>query len=334
MMMSMPDTGGSTAPDVSIQCSGMHDSDADGLTNAEECTLGTDPYRPDSDGDNVPDGVEVNYPRVCVATDRMRQRRPVVNCMMDAQCMTGERCMGISPTRSDSDGDSVPDGEEDLDRDGMIVAERGETDPRLPDTDGDGRPDSMGGVEICRPRGLASVTQLGLPMAQVQVGHDPLVGQRPARAGVAEPLGRGDGRRGHQRRGRGVQPPRDVHRPARRVGPHRARHHHRPRERLGGARGTLVPHPRDARGHHLDVPRGPRHQRQRPARPRRPRAARHDAHRGRRRGHVGGVPRRHRHGLSGQRRGRGHRRRRGHRGAPRALRRHHERRRRFAPSTS
>jgi len=173
MMMSMPDSGVSTAPDVSIQCSGMFDSDADGLTNAEECALGTDPYRPDSDGDNVPDGAEVNYPRACVATDRMRQRRPVVPCMTDAQCMTGERCVGISPTLSDSDGDGVSDGEEDPDRNGVIVAERGETDPRLPDTDGDGRPDSMGGVEICRPAGLASVTQLGLPMAQVQIGHDP-----------------------------------------------------------------------------------------------------------------------------------------------------------------
>lgn len=171
-----PTDGVPPGPDADIRCSGMHDSDADGLTNAEECMLGTDPYRADSDGDNIPDGVEIRYPRVCVATDPMRQRRPVVVCMTDSMCMTGERCAGISPTLSDSDGDGVPDGEEDLDRDGMIVASRGETDPRIADTDGDGRPDSMGGVEICRPRGLATVTQLGLPMAQVQIGHDPLWG--------------------------------------------------------------------------------------------------------------------------------------------------------------
>jgi hypothetical protein len=168
--------GGDTGPGPDIRCSGMHDSDADGLTNAEECTLGTDPYRADSDGDNVPDGVELRYPRICVAMDPARQRRPGVVCMTDSQCMAGERCTGISPTQADSDGDMVPDGEEDLDRDGMITPARGETDPRIADTDGDGTPDSMGGVEICRPRGLASVTQLGLPMAQVQVGHDPLWG--------------------------------------------------------------------------------------------------------------------------------------------------------------
>lgn len=162
--------------DASIRCSGMHDSDADGLTNEEECRLGTDPFRQDSDGDNIPDGAELNYPRICVATDPMRQRRPAVSCMTDAMCMTGERCAGISPTLTDSDADGVPDGQEDPNRDGMIVAERGETDPRLPDTDGDGTPDSMGGVEICRPAGLASVTQLGLPMAQVQIGHDPAWG--------------------------------------------------------------------------------------------------------------------------------------------------------------
>lgn len=174
-----PDGGGGdvvAVVDASIRCSPMHDSDADGLTNAEECALGTDPFRQDSDGDNIPDGAEMNYPRACVAMDPMRQRRPLVNCMTDAMCMTGERCMGISPTLNDSDADGVPDGQEDTNRDGVIDREHGETDPRLADSDGDGVPDSMGGVEICRPAGLASVTQLGLPMAQVQIGHDPLWG--------------------------------------------------------------------------------------------------------------------------------------------------------------
>ncbi|HUF60986.1 MAG TPA: LamG-like jellyroll fold domain-containing protein [Verrucomicrobiales bacterium] len=38
---------------------GEIDSDGDGLTDAEEAALGTDPNNPDSDGDGTPDGVEV-----------------------------------------------------------------------------------------------------------------------------------------------------------------------------------------------------------------------------------------------------------------------------------
>lgn len=36
------------------------DSDGDGLTNLEECTLGTDPFDADTDGDGWPDGQEVD----------------------------------------------------------------------------------------------------------------------------------------------------------------------------------------------------------------------------------------------------------------------------------
>ena len=37
------------------------DPDTDGLTNAQELTLGTDPLNPDTDGDRYPDGIEVLY---------------------------------------------------------------------------------------------------------------------------------------------------------------------------------------------------------------------------------------------------------------------------------
>jgi hypothetical protein len=36
------------------------DSDGDGLTDAEELALGTDPHNPDTDGDGLPDGWEVH----------------------------------------------------------------------------------------------------------------------------------------------------------------------------------------------------------------------------------------------------------------------------------
>jgi YD repeat-containing protein len=38
---------------------GAKDADGDGLTNAQEITLGTDPFRADTDGDSFNDGVEV-----------------------------------------------------------------------------------------------------------------------------------------------------------------------------------------------------------------------------------------------------------------------------------
>ena len=55
------------------------DADFDGLTNAQEVTLGTDPNDPDSDGDRIWDGEEVNM-------------------------------FGTMPTVADSDGDGMLDG--------------------------------------------------------------------------------------------------------------------------------------------------------------------------------------------------------------------------------
>jgi hypothetical protein len=56
------------------------DSDEDGLTDAEEAELGTDPNNADSDGDGLADGVEVE--------------------------------LGTSPTSADTDGDGYTDAEE------------------------------------------------------------------------------------------------------------------------------------------------------------------------------------------------------------------------------
>jgi Tol biopolymer transport system component len=53
------------------------DADGDGLTNAEEAGLGTDPLNPDTDGDGLSDGFEVSH--------------------------------GTDPLSSDSDGDGIPD---------------------------------------------------------------------------------------------------------------------------------------------------------------------------------------------------------------------------------
>ncbi len=167
--------GSSSMGDSSAdRCAQGVDSDRDGVPNDVECAAGSDPYRSDSDDDGVSDGTEINYPRICVATDPMRQRRPPVRCTGAADCMTGEDCRGLNPTSADSDGDGVPDGTEDRNGDGMIDTAMGETDPRLTDTDGDGMPDAR--RAICEPTGLAMVTQAVIAPGAIQVGHDPAFG--------------------------------------------------------------------------------------------------------------------------------------------------------------
>jgi formylglycine-generating enzyme required for sulfatase activity len=78
---------GCASPDPNL------DSDRDGLDDAREAALGTDPLKADSDGDGEPDGREVS-------------------------------ALGTNPLKADTDGDGVYDGEE--------LTMRG-TDPRVPD---------------------------------------------------------------------------------------------------------------------------------------------------------------------------------------------------------
>ncbi|MCA9923768.1 MAG: protein kinase [Anaerolineales bacterium] len=81
------------------------DTDNDGLTNAQEAAIGTDPNNSDSDGDGLSDGDE-------------------------------QLIYGTQPLNEDSDGDLLRDGDE---------INEYHTDPKLLDTDGDGIAD---GTEI------------------------------------------------------------------------------------------------------------------------------------------------------------------------------------------
>lgn len=147
----------------------------DGLDDSIEQCVGSDLFNPDSDGDGIGDGIEYSYPKICVAGDSALQRRnPVPTCSTSADCGEGESCRGLDPTRTDSDGDGVPDAQEDINFDGSIDPAMGETDPRLVDTNGDGTPDSMDGAAICRPDGLGMVVQQSA--GPIQVGHDPRFG--------------------------------------------------------------------------------------------------------------------------------------------------------------
>ncbi len=127
------------------------DPDADGLPNADELLFSADPNNPDTDGDGLSDGEEVNtYHSDPMETDS------------DGDGLTdGEEAItyGTNPCSVDTDGDQMPDawevehkldplrndGGEDPDNDGLPNA--GEflhlADPQNSDTDADGLNDGM-----------------------------------------------------------------------------------------------------------------------------------------------------------------------------------------------
>lgn len=85
------------------------DADGDGLVDADEEVIGSDPTKSDTDGDGLSDYEEINWP----STD---------------------------PTKPDTDGDGISDYDEDYDEDGLGKGEEFllGTDSALADTDGDG----------------------------------------------------------------------------------------------------------------------------------------------------------------------------------------------------
>ena len=118
------------------------DGDDDGLTDADEDALGTDPQLPDTDGDGLTDGDEVMFE----LTDPLRRD---TDC--DGWTDGDEVALGIDPLDPDSDDDGLPDGLE-LGTDcgaARTDASCGDgcradaddattTDPDDPDDDGDG----------------------------------------------------------------------------------------------------------------------------------------------------------------------------------------------------
>jgi len=96
------------------------DSDGDGLTDAEEARIGTDPTKPDTDGDGVGDKIEyaLEY--------KGSEFNPLVAGMFS-------QCSNIGKPFPDSDGDGLNDCEEAIEG----------TNPYLQDSDGDGLPDQL-----------------------------------------------------------------------------------------------------------------------------------------------------------------------------------------------
>lgn len=111
------------------------DADADGLEDDWELDVGTDPLANDTDGDGAPDGLELDRGTSPLAVDADG----------DGLNDTRELELGTAVTGVDTDGDGLEDGRE------VALG----TDPLDPDTDGDGLEDGWevadvtpGGAEL------------------------------------------------------------------------------------------------------------------------------------------------------------------------------------------
>lgn len=125
------------------------DTDGDGLTDAEERDLGTDPNNADTDGDGLTDGEEVNE----YDTDPLEADTDG-DGLSDGDEVNSHN---TDPLNEDTDGDGLNDGaevnehrtdpnKEDTDGDGLndgAEVNTHDTDPNKKDTDGDGFADGQ-----------------------------------------------------------------------------------------------------------------------------------------------------------------------------------------------
>lgn len=99
-----------------------NDPDGDGLNNALD---------PDSDDDNILDGTEKGITEADINASATDQRQG--NFFADQDPLTT-----TDPTNWDTDGDTLSDGSEDRNSNGIFEPDRGESDPNLKDFDNDG----------------------------------------------------------------------------------------------------------------------------------------------------------------------------------------------------
>ena len=142
------------------------DSDGDSLGDTDEAARGTDPRRPDTDGDGLRDGFEVRY-----GLAPLDPRDSLTDLDGDGLTNREEQTAGTDPRQLDTDGDGLTDGDEvrvygtdptqaDTDGDGLTDSEevrRYGTNPLAPDSDGDGVLDGLEIAAGSEPRDPRSV---------------------------------------------------------------------------------------------------------------------------------------------------------------------------------
>jgi len=99
------------------------DDDYDGLSNDDEASLGSDPFKPDTDGDGARDGAEY-----ASKSDLLNPAAMPDDSDGDGLSDEYEALVGTNPASADTDSDRLPDGVE------IAI----NTQPRVADTDGDG----------------------------------------------------------------------------------------------------------------------------------------------------------------------------------------------------
>ncbi len=104
------------------------DSDGDGLSDAREAELGTDPQQADTDGDTLSDGREAGVN----GTGTNPLLKDTDGDGLDDGVEVNGQPTPTNPLKADTDGDGKNDGEEDLNHNGRV--DSGETDPRTPDS--------------------------------------------------------------------------------------------------------------------------------------------------------------------------------------------------------
>ena len=188
------------------------DPDNDGLTNAQEATLGTNPFVSDTDSDGISDGVEVAN-----ASDPLSACSPnaiFVTCDQDNDGLTNaeEALLGTNPAVADTDGDGINDGAEvangsdplspcspnvnfsgcDQDNDGLTNGEEAlvGTNPTIADTDGDGIND---GAEVTNGSDPLSACSPNANSATCDQDNDGLTNTQEATLGTNATLADTDG---------------------------------------------------------------------------------------------------------------------------------------------